>query len=214
MATPGRLTAFIETGRVTLSAVEFLVLDEADRMLEMGFLPQVRRIIEDSDMTQRESRQTLMFSATFPRPIQALARDFLRSDYINLTVGELGSACLNITQEVIHTTTRDKRDALEQVLSREGRKKFLIFVQRKVEVIHLDNYLFAKGFPCTTIHGDLTQEKRERSMDLFRCGKTPILIATDLASRGLDIPRLDHVILFDMPRCIEDYVHRFDGTCK
>jgi len=211
VATPGRLVDFLERGRVSLSAIEYLVFDEADRMLDMGFEPQIRQIVEQSDMTQ-EGRQTLMFSATFPKEIQRLAADFL-IDYIFLAVGRVGSTTDFITQKVEFAGDResDKIDRLLQILSTcDGLT--LIFVETKRAADQLEHLLIREGIEATSIHGDRTQQEREQALAWFRCGRCPVLAATDVASRGLDIPDVRVVINYDLPNNIDDYVHRIGRT--
>lgn len=211
VATPGRLVDLIERGRISLANIKYLVLDEADRMLDMGFEPQIRRIVEGEDMPGTDARQTLMFSATFPRDIQVLARDFLR-DYIFLSVGRVGSTSENITQKIEYVEDVDKRSVLLDILHTHGAGLTLIFVETKRMADALSDYLINQGFPATSIHGDRTQRERERALDMFRTGRTPILVATAVAARGLDIPNVKHVVNYDLPTDIDDYVHRIGRT--
>ncbi|KAI9841160.1 MAG: DEAD-box ATP-dependent RNA helicase [Sclerophora amabilis] len=211
VATPGRLVDLIERGRISLSSIKYLVLDEADRMLDMGFEPQIRRIVEQEDMPVTALRQTLMFSATFPRDIQMLARDFLK-DYIFLSVGRVGSTSENITQKVEYVEDPDKRSVLLDILHTHGAGLTLIFVETKRMADSLSDFLINQGFPATSIHGDRTQRERERALEMFRSGKFPILVATAVAARGLDIPNVTHVVNYDLPTDIDDYVHRIGRT--
>ncbi|EGY17691.1 ATP-dependent RNA helicase ded1 [Verticillium dahliae VdLs.17] len=211
VATPGRLVDLIERGRISLQNIKYLVLDEADRMLDMGFEPQIRRIVEGEDMPGVQNRQTLMFSATFPRDIQMLARDFLK-DYVFLSVGRVGSTSENITQKVEYVEDVDKRSVLLDILHTHGAGLTLIFVETKRMADSLSDFLINQSFPATSIHGDRTQRERERALEFFRNGRCPILVATAVAARGLDIPNVTHVVNYDLPTDIDDYVHRIGRT--
>lgn len=211
VATPGRLVDLIERGRISLQCIKYLVLDEADRMLDMGFEPQIRRIVEGEDMPGIHDRQTLMFSATFPRDIQMLARDFLK-DYIFLSVGRVGSTSENITQKIEYVEDMDKRSVLLDILHTHGAGLTLIFVETKRMADSLSDFLINQNFPATSIHGDRTQRERERALEFFRNGRCPILVATAVAARGLDIPNVTHVVNYDLPTDIDDYVHRIGRT--
>lgn len=210
-ATPGRLVDLIERGRISLSNIRYLVLDEADRMLDMGFEPQIRRIVQGEDMPGVEDRQTLMFSATFPRDIQMLAKDFLK-DYIFLSVGRVGSTSENITQKIEYVEDADKRSVLLDILASQQGSLTLIFVETKKMADMLSDFLMMNNLPATSIHGDRTQREREHALATFRQGVTPILVATAVAARGLDIPNVTHVINYDLPSDIDDYVHRIGRT--
>ncbi|QIW96799.1 hypothetical protein AMS68_002317 [Peltaster fructicola] len=198
VATPGRLVDLIERGRISRQH-------------------QIRRIVEGEDMPQCElpdgtpGRQTLMFSATFPRDIQVLARDFLK-DYIFLSVGRVGSTSENITQKIEYVEDVDKRSVLLDILHTHGAGLTLIFVETKRMADSLSDYLINQSFPATSIHGDRTQRERERALEMFRTGRTPILVATAVAARGLDIPNVKHVVNYDLPTDIDDYVHRIGRT--
>lgn len=245
------------------------MLDEADRMLDMGFEPQIRRIVEQDTMPKTGDRQTLMFSATFPKEIQVwllyywnkgieltqslfrqmLARDFLEN-YIFLAVGRVGSTSENITQKIVWVEEHDKRSFLLDLLNASGLNKFnnagredgkkqtpyllnrssgskyscfldesteheqltLVFVETKRGADALEEFLYRDGYPVTSIHGDRSQREREDALKRFRSGKTPILVATAVAARGLDIPHVKHVINFDLPSDVEEYVHRIGRT--
>ncbi|BDA48446.1 DEAD-box ATP-dependent RNA helicase 37 [Coccomyxa sp. Obi] len=210
IATPGRLCMFIERGRISLSQIKHLVLDEADRMLDMGFEPQIRNIVESGDMPRPGERQTLMFSATFPKDIQKLAADFM-SNYLFLAVGRVGSSTSLIIQHFEEVELRDKEKLLLSLV-RAVPGLTLVFMETKRSADRLVDFLIQNNFPATTIHGDLSQEEREYSLAQFRAGKKPILVATELASRGLDIPHVTHVINYDMPPDIDSYVHRIGRT--
>ncbi|KAI3632392.1 hypothetical protein MIR68_009498 [Amoeboaphelidium protococcarum] len=212
VGTPGRIQDFTERGIISYQKLKWLVIDEADRMLDMGFELQLRKLMENRDFPDKTNRQTLMWSATFPNEIQQLAASFLKEDYLFLAVGRVGAACDNVKQTIKLVDDYKKRSELVEMLSAAGRMRVLIFVASKASADRLDDFLFNQGFPCTSIHGDRTQMQREQALESFRRAHTPILIATDVASRGLDIPDVHHVVIFDMPKNLEDYVHRIGRT--
>jgi ATP-dependent RNA helicase DDX3X len=167
-----------------------------------------------SDMPGVNDRQTLMFSATFPRDIQILARDFLK-DYVFLSVGRVGSTSENITQKIEYVEDEDKKSVLLDILHSQpdsDRGLTLIFVETKRMADMLSEFLIQSNFPATSIHGDRSQRERERALESFRTGRTPIMVATAVAARGLDIPNVTHVINYDLPTDIDDYVHRIGRT--
>lgn len=211
VATPGRLKDLLERGRVSLANIKYLVLDEADRMLDMGFEPQIRHIVQECDMPPVEDRQTLMFSATFPRDIQILARDFLK-DYIFLSVGRVGSTSENITQKILYVEDEEKKSVLLDILSANDNGLTIIFTETKRMADNLADFLYDQGFPATAIHGDRSQYEREKALTAFKNGTAPILVATAVAARGLDIPNVSHVVNYDLPSDIDDYVHRIGRT--
>ncbi|KAL8255557.1 hypothetical protein R6Q59_030624 [Mikania micrantha] len=218
VATPGRLVDLLERARVSLQFIRYLALDEADRMLDMGFEPQIRKIVQQMDMPPPGVRQTMLFSATFPKEIQRLASDFL-ANYIFLAVGRVGSSTDLILQRVEYVQESDKRSHLMDLLHAQrangvhGKQALtLVFVETKKGADALEYWLCMNGFPATTIHGDRTQQERELALRSFKSGNTPILVATDVAARGLDIPHVAHVVNFDLPNDIDDYVHRIGRT--
>lgn len=172
---------------------------------------QIRRIVEQEDMPSSDRRQTMMFSATFPPPIQRLASDFLR-DYIFLTVGRVGSASKDVTQTVEYVEGNDKVAHLMRFLLTIQEGLILIFVETKRVCDQLEDILCSKGFPACSIHGDKSQNERESALKSFRSGNTPVMVATDVAARGLDIPNVTNVVNYDLPTNIDDYVHRIGRT--
>ena len=209
VACPGRLLDMMQRARVNVQYVRHLIFDEADRMLDMGFEPQIRDIVEQYGLPA--DRQSVMFSATFPKEIQRLARDFLE-DYVFLTVGRVGSTHQSITQTLKFTEESEKYRELTRQLKEGTTGLTLVFVETKRRADELENSLSSQGFGTTSIHGDRLQEDREDALRLFKSGRCPILVATDVAARGLDIPNVNLVINFDLPKSIDDYVHRIGRT--
>lgn len=177
--------------------------------LDMGFEPQIRRVVEEEGMPRE--RQTFMFSATFPVEIQKLAQDFMH-DYIFLAVGRVGAASKDVTQRIEWCEQGDKIARVIDFLTRAPPGLVLIFVETKRGANHLEDLLMHNKFPASSIHGDKSQREREDALKLFKSGRTPILVATDVAARGLDIPNVTQVINFDMPSNVDDYVHRIGRT--
>lgn len=211
IATPGRLMDFLDRGVLGLQRCIYLVLDEADRMLDMGFEPQIREIVEKRDLTPVGQRQTVMFSATFPKEIQQLAGDFLSKGYLFLSVGRVGSSTDLITQRVEFVRSEDKHSVLLDLLqSVTGRT--LVFVQTKRTCDWLEMHLRREGFTAMAIHGDRQQSERDSALKAFKKADSPIMVATDVAARGLDIPNVAHVINYDLPGDIDDYTHRIGRT--
>ncbi|KAM7393757.1 hypothetical protein PAMP_020606 [Pampus punctatissimus] len=213
IATPGRLIDFLEAGKTNLRRCTYLVLDEADRMLDMGFEPQIRKIVEQI----RPDRQTLMWSATWPKEVRQLAEDFLR-DYVQINVGALElSANHNILQIVDVCVENEKDQKLLQLMEEimaEKENKTIIFVETKKRCDDLTRKMRRDGWPAMCIHGDKSQPERDWVLTEFRSGKAPILIATDVASRGLDVEDVKFVINYDYPSSSEDYVHRIGRTAR
>ncbi|XP_073329454.1 probable ATP-dependent RNA helicase DDX17 [Pagrus major] len=213
IATPGRLIDFLESGKTNLRRCTYLVLDEADRMLDMGFEPQIRKIVEQI----RPDRQTLMWSATWPKEVRQLAEDFLK-DYIQINIGALElSANHNILQivDVCMETEKDNKlfQLMEEIMA-EKENKTIIFVETKKRCDDLTRRMRRDGWPAMCIHGDKSQPERDWVLTEFRSGKAPILIATDVASRGLDVEDVKFVINYDYPSSSEDYVHRIGRTAR
>jgi len=211
IATPGRLLDFVEKGKVSFANVKYLVLDEADRMLDMGFLPDITKIACHESMPKKGERKTLMFSATFPDTVQHMALDFLQ-DYLFLTIGIVGGASKDVTQTVFEVEKFSKREKLLELLKEVGTEKTLVFVETKRNADFLASALSSEGFPTTSIHGDRLQRERETALSDFKNGTCPVLVATAVAARGLDIKGVAHVVNYDMPKDIDEYVHRIGRT--
>ncbi|CAO3691015.1 unnamed protein product [Rhizopus stolonifer] len=210
-AAPGRLMDFIDRGKIGLGRVKYLVLDEADRMLDMGFEAIIRAIVQKKGMGEH---QTLLYSATFPRAIRALARDFLRPDYLFLKVGRVGGTSSSITQKVLYVSEENKREELRNLLNGLPPSRTLIFVETKRSADSLDQFLYERNFPSTSIHGDRTQMEREDALLAFKSGKCPLLVATAVAARGIDIRNVMHVVNYDMPNDMDEYIHRIGRTAR
>ncbi|PIC49965.1 hypothetical protein B9Z55_001053 [Caenorhabditis nigoni] len=212
IATPGRLIDIIEQGFIGLSGCRYLVLDEADRMLDMGFEPQIRKIVGQG-MPPKTARTTAMFSATFPKEIQLLAKDFLKENYVFLAVGRVGSTSENIEQRLLWVNEMEKRQNLMDILMNEDATNLvLVFVETKRGANELAYFLNRQQIRSVSIHGDLKQIERERNLEMFRSGQFPILVATAVAARGLDIPNVRHVVNYDLPGDSDEYVHRIGRT--
>jgi len=217
VATPGRLNDFVQEGSIDLSHVAYLVLDEADRMLDKGFEQDIRKIISG---TQSTGRQTLMFTATWPPSVRDLADTFMDKP-VKVTIGDNASGELRantrITQEVEVIAQQDKQSRLIELLKQyqSGKNKkdrILVFCLYKKEATRIEEFIRRRGFSVAGIHGDLNQQKRTESLEAFKRGDVPLLVATDVAARGLDIPAVKVVINVTFPLTVEDYVHRIGRT--
>jgi len=207
IATPGRLIDHLQQRTVDLSAVETLVLDEADRMLDMGFLPALKRILA----ALPKQRQTLLFSATFAPPIKALALDFMHNPR-EIAVSAPNTVTTLVSHRVHPVDAARKRDLLLHVLSQDTRRQTLVFSRTKHGADKLVTFLNASGLRSAAIHGNKSQNARTRALGDFKSGRVTVLVATDIAARGIDIEQLPIVINFDLPAVAEDYVHRIGRT--
>ncbi|MGA7437957.1 MAG: DEAD/DEAH box helicase, partial [Luteibacter sp.] len=207
VATPGRLIDHMMQRSVDLSKVEVLVLDEADRMLDMGFLPALKRILA----AVPSKRQTLLFSATFAPEIKALAQQFMR-DPREVSTAPANTVANTVTHRVHPVDAAQKRDLLLHVLAQDSRRQTLVFSRTKHGADKLVRFLEAAGMRAAAIHGNKSQNARTRALSDFKTGRTTVLVATDIAARGIDIDQLPVVINFDLPMVAEDYVHRIGRT--
>lgn len=208
IATPGRLNDFLESREVSISDVSYVVLDEADRMLDMGFEPQIRGVLEHV----KAERQMLMFSATWPEEVRELAKDFLGSyTFMQIGSAEL-SANKNIMQEVEVCDDNYKMEAFLNKMVDIGEEKTLVFTERKATVDKLERLLRSKRVRAMGIHGDKTQAARSAVIQRFKDGSCSVMVATDVAARGLDINDIQHVVNYDFPQDIENYIHRIGRT--
>ncbi|KAJ1454974.1 P-loop containing nucleoside triphosphate hydrolase protein [Pelagophyceae sp. CCMP2097] len=224
VATPGRLADFTGRNLISLKQCAFVVLDEADRMLDMGFEPQLRKILEDHDMPPTDKRQTLMFSATFAKEVQETARRYLRRDFTHIAVGSVGAANKAVEQFLVRVGGRDgagsfasKFDRLSELVKLvKPEERTIVFVNKKMNADWLAEQLLSKTrTKCAVIHGDRSQSERERALKAFRDSDVRVLIATDAVARGIDVPEVGHVIQFDLPfgaKEFDNYVHRIGRT--
>ena len=218
IGTPGRIIEFIEKKILYLNLIEFLVIDESDRMLDMGFKPQLENIIsKNKEMKNKENRINLMFSATIPKEVEEISYEFMKDDcYLISTNKNKGNikgynANENVEQLIYYVNEEEKIPKLHEILqTTEG--NVLIFLEKKKSVDKLETFLLSRNYNAIGIHGDKIQSERQNAIKKFSTGEIPILVATDVASRGLDFPNVSYVFNFDMPKNIEDYIHRIGRT--
>ena len=208
-ATPGRLLDFIGEGQIDLSAVEVLILDEADRMLDMGFIPDVRRI---AGMVENR-RQTALFSATMPKAVEALASELL-GDAARISVAPEALTVDTVKQSVLHLDHEHKTELLSQLIKDRGMFRVLVFTRTKHRASRVAKALFKAGIPSAEIHGNRTQNQRQAALERFRSGRVQALVGTDVAARGIDVDDITHVINFEIPNEPETYVHRIGRTAR
>jgi len=209
VATPGRLLDHLGSGAVRLNGAEAVVLDEADHMLDLGFLPAIRRIMK----AVPEHRQTMLLSATMPKAIRALAADFL-NDPAEVSVAPAARPIERIAQSVMHVAAGDKRTVLVDVLGQPQVARAIVFTRTKRGADRVTEHLERAGLPAMAIHGDRSQSQRTKALAGFRGGQVSILVATDIAARGIDVDDVSHVINFDLPNVPEAYVHRIGRTAR
>jgi ATP-dependent RNA helicase RhlE len=209
VATPGRLLDHIGRGNACFKNLSILVLDEADRMLDMGFIPDIKKILGGLP----KDRQTLMFSATFPREIEYLAAGMQR-DPVRVQVGAAATPVECVRQGVYTVHSEGKMGLLSRILREPQVLSTLVFVRTKHRTDRVAKTLHKEGFKAQAIHGGRSQAERQRAIDGFRQGRYTILVATDIAARGLDVQGITHVVNFDIPKCSDDYIHRIGRTAR
>ena len=207
VGTPGRVIDHLERGSLDLSQLRFLVLDEADEMLKMGFQEDVERILADTPT----DKQVALFSATMPGAIRKISKQYLK-DPVEITVKAKTTTATNITQRWVHVSHQRKLDALTRILEVESFEAMIIFVRTKQATEELAEKLRARGYSAAAINGDIAQNQRERTIGQLKAGTLDILVATDVAARGLDVDRISHVVNSDIPHDTESYVHRIGRT--
>lgn len=209
VATPGRLEDHMRSGTVKLSGTTTVVLDEADQMLDMGFIPAIRRILG----AVADQHQTMLLSATMPRPLAALAKDFM-NDPQTISVAPQSKPIDRIEQSVLHLSAGDKKEMLLDLLAPLEVERAIVFTRTKHGADKVAKYLDGYGLPGAVIHGNKSQAQRERALQAFRKGKMKVMIATDVAARGIDIDDVSHVVNYEMPNVPEAYVHRIGRTAR
>ena len=209
VATPGRLLDHMATGAVSIREAQTVVLDEADQMMDMGFIPAIRKIMK----ALPENRQTLLFSATMPKEIRALAADFLHEPE-EIKVARVGKPVAAINQKVIHVAGADKRAVLADLLLADDVGQAIVFTRTKRGADRVSEHLEKQGLKSGALHGNKSQGQRDRTLGGFRSGKLKILVATDIAARGIDVDDVSHVINYELPHVPESYVHRIGRTAR
>ena len=209
VATPGRLLDLVDSGWLSLSRVQVLVLDEADRMLDLGFIPALRRIVK---LLPRQ-RQTLLFSATMPKAIAALAEQYL-TDPVEVAVAPAATTVERVEQSVVFVPSERKRGLLASILRDPAFRRVLVFTRTKHGADRVVRHLGDSGIAAAAIHGNKSQPQRERALAAFRGGHARVLVATDIAARGIDVEGVSHVVNFELPNVPEDYVHRIGRTAR
>ena len=209
VATPGRLMDHMQDGAVSLNGVEVLVLDEADHMLDLGFIVPIRKIVQSIP----PARQTLFFSATMPKEISTLAGQMLK-DPVHVAVSPVATTVERVEQKVIFVEASRKRQLLAEILRSSKMTRTLVFTRTKHGADRVTQHLEAMGQPAAAIHGDKSQPQRERALQMFKQGRIGVLVATDIAARGIDVDGVTHVVNFDLPNVPEAYVHRIGRTAR
>ncbi len=207
IATPGRLLDLFERGRILLNDIKILVIDEADRMLDMGFIPDIEKIVSRLPFT----RQTLLFSATMPSEIKKLTAKFLTNPR-EVSVAPPASPAKTVEQFIVWADKRKKREILDQIIQNEDVKNAFIFCNRKRDIGELTRFLQGRNYAAKEMHGDMAQSARTKTLEEFKAGEVALLVCSDVAARGIDVQGLSHVLNYDVPMSADDYVHRIGRT--
>lgn len=213
VATPGRLKDFIARGWIGLSKIKYVILDEGDRLIDDGFAPEMRTLFSNESMPPVDQRQTMFFSATFNHSAQQIAKEFMKPNYLFITVGMVGAANEDVKQEFRRVERSEKKRELKKILQSLGPEdKVIVFTQTKATADVLSGFLSAQAIEATSIHGDRLQEQREQALREFKRGTKKCLVASPVGERGLDLPKVSMVINYDLPSALDEYIHRIGRT--
>lgn len=213
VATPGRLKDFLNRNWISLENLKYIILDEGDRLIDDGFVTEMRILFTNPTMPPKEERQTMFFSATFKPEAQSIAREFMKPNYIFITVGLVGAANEDVKQEFISVSRPEKKRELKKILLGLGPEdRVIVFTQTKATADVLSGFLSSSNVSCTSIHGDRHQSQREQALSEFKRGTKKVLVASPVGERGLDLPKVSMVINYDMPNELDEYVHRIGRT--
>lgn len=213
VATPGRLKDFIQRGWIGLENIKYIILDEGDRLIDDGFVPDMRALFSNPSMPPVDQRQTMFFSATFNQAAQTIAKEFMKPNYVFITVGMVGAANEDVKQEFIRVERSEKKRELKKILESLGPEdRVIVFTQTKATADFVSGFLSAQGIDATSIHGDRLQSQREQALNQFKRGIKKCLVASPVGERGLDLPKVSMVINYEMPSGLDEYVHRIGRT--
>lgn len=213
VATPGRLKDFLQRGWISFENLKYVILDEGDRLIDDGFLVDMRSIFTHPSMPSKDDRQTLFFSATFKEAAQRIAAEFMKPNYAFITVGMVGAANEDVSQEFIRVERPEKKRELKKILSSlDPEDKVIVFTQTKATADIISGFLSTSGISSTSIHGDRHQSQREQALAEFKRGTKRVLVASPVGERGLDLPKVSLVINYDMPNELDEYIHRIGRT--
>lgn len=213
VATPGRLKDFLERNWISLENLKYIILDEGDRLIDDGFVVDMRALFTHSTMPPKDKRQTMFFSATFKQDAQRIAQEFMKPDYLFITVGMVGAANEDVKQEFLRLERPEKKRQLKtMLLNLNPDDRVIVFTQTKATADVISGFLSGSGISCTSIHGDRHQSQREQALTEFKRGTKKVLVASPVGERGLDLPKVSIVINYDMPNELDEYIHRIGRT--